>query len=322
MREDDVRFGAWETASRGLAVELTLESGAVEEALALGLAELSRCEANGMGKQARALSLAIAAAEAQLGRHDDARRRVEAVLAAQTALGVTGLQLGRSYEAAARVAISQKDRDAFERFAALAREQYRLGQSSVLGALYERLMDQARQSGISEASPGALVSRSREVSTQLSAGLTSLLAGCDSARERAERALGLLCDGDPPTRGHLLLLTGRGLSLVASNLPYGSASEIVAIASDCIDRESHTDDMETSALSTIQEDGATEYRDAEGNAYEVVLLGTMISGVFEVGGAALLVKGPKPRAPKLASLAGAIARALIDTGDAVTVAAS
>src|SRR5437016_5750577 len=82
-----------------------------------------------------------ATAEALLGRFESARARAGAVIAEKTALGVTGLQLGHAYDVAARIAIAERDADAFRTYAALAREQYRPGKSSVLGSLYERLVD-------------------------------------------------------------------------------------------------------------------------------------------------------------------------------------
>jgi hypothetical protein len=92
---------------------------------------------------ARGLACAAALAEAGLGRFDRALARVDRVVAEQRELGVAGLQLGRSYEIGARIAIGARDSSVFARFAALAAEQYRPGESAVTGPLYERLLDEA-----------------------------------------------------------------------------------------------------------------------------------------------------------------------------------
>jgi hypothetical protein len=313
---------AWTIAGRVLAVQLLVELGRAEDALSLGLSELRRCESLGMGQQARSLSLSMARAEAMLGQCDGARRRADGVLAEQITLGVAGLQLGQSYEVLARIAIAEKNGAAFRRFATLASERYRPGKSSVLGALYERLMDEGRHAGLVDAlaaPPPDLVDhplRSIE-------DLTSLIAACESARERAERALGLLCDGDPPTRGHLLLSGPDGLVIAASNTPYSSASEIVSFASGCLERERSADSIETGALSSLSLGTLSgNWRDTEGTDYEVVLLATTLSENFCVAGIALLARSSEPRAGTLGSLSGAIARALITAGDAVSVAAA
>jgi hypothetical protein len=322
-RDDDQLPATWITAGRVLAVELLVELDRAEEASSLGLSELARCESHGMRSQARQLSLSIARAEAKLGRFDTAWRRVEAVLAEQLALGIAGLQLGHTYEVAARIAIAEQKADDFRTYAALARERYKPGKSSVLGALYERLVDEARQAGLTQVAPLASSVRATDAMSRASEDVTTLLAGCNDARERAELALGLLCDGDPPTRGHLLIAKNEGLLLVASNTACTSVSEIVAFASERMDRESRAGSMETNAseADTIGTP-STEWRDHEGVDYEVVLLVTSVSSGFCIAGVALLAKSGPPRAGNMGPLADAIARALITSGDAIAVDAA
>ena len=318
--EDDVLLNSWTLAGRVLAVQLLSELDRAEDALTLGLAELERCEARGMRQQARQLSLSIAKAAAKLGRFDEAMNRVEAVIAEQATAGVKGLQLGQSYEAAARIAIAAKDGDAFLRFAVHVHEQYRPGQSSVLGALYERLLDEARQAGLAGDTPGAEPQRvDLELLTVVD--LATAVAGCKQPAERAERALGLLCDGDPPTRGHLLICKRGGLELVASNAPCTSVREIVSAATKCLEHESRTSNMQTSALSSMTfGEISTGWRDTEGVEYETVVLATTVDDTLCVSGIALLAKQGAARAGRLAPLADAIARTLIATGDAVSIA--
>jgi hypothetical protein len=318
--EVDVPLSSWTVAGRVLAVQLLSELGRAEDAVALGLTELARCEARGMRHQARTLSLSIAGAAAKLGRFEEAVKRVEAVIAEQTALGVTGLQLGQTYEAAARIAIAAKDGDAFLRFAGSTFDQYRPGQSSVLGALYERLLDEARQAGLAGDTRGA-APRPSDPELMTVADPATVVADGEHPAGRAERALCLLCAGDPPTRGHLLVCKVDGLKLVASNAPCSSVREIVSVASQILDHESRTSNMETSALSSMTlGEPATGWRDTEGVEYETVVLATTVANTLCVGGIALLAKRGASRAGRLAPLANAIARTLIASGDAVSVA--
>ena len=150
--------------------------------------------------------------------------------------------------------------------------------------------------------------------------LATAVAGCEHPAERAERALGLLCEGDPPTRGHLLVCKVDGLKLVASNAPCTSVREIVSFATQILDHESRTSNMETSALSSMTlGEPSTGWRDTEGVEYETVVLATPVGDSLCVGGIALLAKRGAPRASRLAPLANAIARTLIASGDAVSV---
>jgi hypothetical protein len=262
--------------------------------------------------------LSIATAEAKLGQHAKASGRADAVIEEQRALGVTGLQLGKSYEVAARIAIFAKDAPTFRHFSTLANEQYRAGKSSVLGALYERLMDEGRKTGLVDATVISVAPQRREIMHPSSQDWTTDIDACEGPKERGARALALLCDGDPPTWGHLVVRRPEGLVLAASNAPCTSISEVVAFASECLDRESRACTMETDALSSASLGTlAVEWRDAEGTDYEVVLLATTVCGVFCIAGVALLAKAGKPRAASLTSLADGVARMLMKFGDAI-----
>jgi hypothetical protein len=164
---------------------------------------------------------------------------------------------------------------------------------------------------------------SHEGAGEGSSNLESLMAGCANPRERAERALGLLCDGDPPTRGHLLLCTAEGLALVASNTACESVTQIVSFASSCLERESQAGTMETGALSAVSLGTlAGDFRSHDGIDYEVVLIAATVSGTFSIAGVALLSKAGAPLVRNSARLAEAIARTLITSGDAISVVAA
>jgi hypothetical protein len=183
-------------------------------------------------------------------------------------------------------------------------------------------MDEGRKEGFVDLNTGQAVAASPDAQRS-AAEITELLAGCASSRERAERALGLLCDGDPPTRGHLLLYTDRGLELVASNVACDSATEIVSFARECLDRETRADQMETGALLSIPLGTVSaEWQDARGNFYDTVLLGATIAGTFRIGGIALLAKLDVQTVRSPNGLAEALATALITAGDASSIAAA
>ncbi|HVW24436.1 MAG TPA: serine/threonine-protein kinase [Polyangiaceae bacterium] len=313
---------AWVWNAKVLAVELLTELGRAHEAGALGNDEIEACRRLEMPYMVRSFSLALAGADAKEGRFSEARGRVEAVIAEQKALGVSGLRLAQSYEVLARIALEARDKEGFERALTLTGELYRRATSSALRARYERLIDEARQVGLVEtAAPAAIVHTEGVVRS--THGLTDVLSACASAAERAGRALALLCDGDPPTRGHLLLSTPSGLTLAASNIACDSVTELKAFASQCIEREQAADDMETGALHSASLGTMTgAWQDLDGTAYETVLLGVVISGTFCIAGIALLVRAPNVVGRTGSPVAESIARALIEAGDAVGIAAA
>src|SRR5262249_11216573 len=159
-------------------------------------------------------------------------------------LEVTGLHLAHSYEVLAQIAVARRDGPAFEESLSLAGELFQRAKSSAFRARYEKLVDEGRKVGLVETAalapfvPADGVSRSTRV-------VAEVLWACANAGERAGRALALLCDGDPPTRGHLFLFTANGLALAASNTTCDSVTELVAFAKDCVERERAADNMET-----------------------------------------------------------------------------
>ncbi|HTU58886.1 MAG TPA: hypothetical protein VMF89_10645, partial [Polyangiales bacterium] len=89
----------------------------------------------------------MAQIEARLG-DAGAVPRIEALIAHQRELGVSGLRLGLSYEARCQIAIWQRDAAAFEEYAVLTAHEYRYGADSALGARYDRMVNEARRQGL------------------------------------------------------------------------------------------------------------------------------------------------------------------------------
>src|SRR5207244_877351 len=127
-------------------------------------------------------------------------------------LHITGVYLAQSYEVLARIAIAQHDKTAFESSLSLAGQVYQRAKSSALRARYEKLVDEGRKAALVETPAPAALARADGVPGSVH-GLTDVLSACASASERADRALALICDGEPPTRGHLFVFTASGLTL-------------------------------------------------------------------------------------------------------------
>ena len=95
------------------------------------------------------LERAVALAEArQPDKLDAAALRLDLLIERQRTLGASGLLLGATYEARARVAIHALDGAATRAYAQRTAEEYRHGLGSVLGARYDRLCEEARRAGI------------------------------------------------------------------------------------------------------------------------------------------------------------------------------
>jgi hypothetical protein len=312
----------WRFSAIALESEVLVELGRAQQACVLAYPALEECDRHGMRGWARSLACALALAEAKLGETETAQTRIEAVIGEQSALGVTALLLGASYECAARVAIEMQDLEMFERYASLAAQQYRAGHSSVLGALYERLLEDARRAGLIDASHAdahALAEAARAASSW--SRVTTAMAGCDDGSDRAQRALGLLCDAEM-NRGHLFLFTRAGFNLVASNTPCQQLRELAGFTKTYLESERKSVDVNRSLADfdvTIDTDSQPgEWQDAEGTRYGALVLRAKLDGKLHVAGVAMLTGLNQLQRNALLSLSIALATKLVESRDFFT----
>jgi len=134
---------AWPLAVAGL-TDTLLSLDRTTEAHTLVAAAYAISQARQMHATVFEVARMLGLTETRLGRYDQGSVRLDKVIADQRSLGVSGLNLGASYEARARAAIWAGDTPAVERFSALAAQQYRYGHGSMLGVRYERLMEEAQ----------------------------------------------------------------------------------------------------------------------------------------------------------------------------------
>ncbi|HKU36596.1 MAG TPA: serine/threonine-protein kinase, partial [Polyangiales bacterium] len=219
--------------SPSMPVWLAAQGGLCETLLALELAAEARqrasaalaiCKQVGIGAFANEVERLLALAEAKLGDFPAAVARLDALIAAQTALGVTGLRIGVSYEARAEVALWAGDVAAFDTFASLTAREYRHGSGCPLSARYERLTHEARRRGVHpRVSLDDFAVTQAEHSEPLSSPdlasvVRATLSSAHDAAERYRRALRVVCEARAALGGHLYLTASQGqAALVASH---------------------------------------------------------------------------------------------------------
>jgi len=200
----------WSAAQGGLA-DAMLQLGDAAGAERVASAALATCERNGIRSRAQELTRVLALAEARQGKFQAACMRLERLIETLTALSVTGLRLGLAYEARADVAILSTDAAGFEHYARLTAQEYRYGAGCPLGTRYERLVNEARRAGLQRApalaefAPTEIRDMELTGSRDLRALVMRTFSGVSRIQERAQRALGLLCELTASARGHLFL---------------------------------------------------------------------------------------------------------------------
>jgi ABC-type transporter Mla MlaB component/tetratricopeptide (TPR) repeat protein len=317
-------FPLWVTSRTGLAGAL-LGLGDAEAARASAAEALEVCQKRDVSTAAHELIRTLALAEATLGHHQRAAERLEALIAEQTAKGSTGLLLGLTYEARARIAIWSKDEAAFAEFSRLAAKEYGRGARSPLAARYEQLVNEATRSGfhaapdLSDFEPSTMLDSAWTGMTDVPTAVLRMMTGARRTEERAERALRLLCETRKSTGGHLYVVTSEGLRHAAS---YGEGIAPSSL-SDLVDeflRQEHekADTMTEIVTGTMmaEEGGGASSVRCGGVTYEMLTLASVVGGSGVVAGVAAIVESDqRVRYVKQAQLLATLASHLIDGGD-------
>jgi hypothetical protein len=209
-------------------IETLLERKQFEAARAYGERALETCRELGLSLSTFEIERSMALAEAHLNDHATAEARLERLIASQLELGVTGLHLGLSYEARARVAISAADSASLKTYLRLTAEQYGHQRGSSLGGRYERLLLDARAAGCSlpahwdDTNPTN--SRLGTQQETFAEAITQSLDRIASSEQLALQALQLLCDVCGSGAGHLFVMR-RGELVHAASYAAESPSE-------------------------------------------------------------------------------------------------
>jgi hypothetical protein len=263
----------------------------------------------------------LALAEAKLG-EPGAVERLEASIAEQNRLGVTGLRLGIFYEARAQIALWQRDAEAFDRYAELTAREYRYGADSALGARYDRLINEALRHGLrarNSLSDFASTTRiqSSTFGTQDSKNLVlQTMTRSQRADERAQAALQLLCASRNASCGHLYLISADGLLLSASQgspAPLPAVSEVLQFLTRTQDRAEDMDELVTGQL--LEQSAPSALVQAEGTRYELLLLSRISESAEKIAGVAAIALSDTPvDALRQAQLLSVLATHLLEVG--------
>jgi hypothetical protein len=273
----------------------------------------------------------LAVAEARLGHYDQAVRRLDAIIAEQTAFGVTGLLLGASFEARARIAIWMGDEAAVQLYGRRTAREYRHGAGCPVGARYERLMDEARSvaplglPALSEFEMTKIASSRIEGPESASVVVTRAMRGTATREQRAERALDLICAGERSS-GFLFLLGESGeLELVASRPSPAASGEtrvpsakLLEFVASAVQRELDASDEATqmaTAAALLSPKNPNTFTTEAGERYELFFLAsTEADGVRYAGVAVVCVPGEAARSIRDTLIVTALGAHLVRSG--------
>jgi hypothetical protein len=317
--------------SRNTNMWLAAQCALSEALLALDRAEAARTVAadalevwvaRANGKQPVELVRALALAEAKLG-EPKAAERLEASIAEQNQLGVTGLQLGLSYEARAQIAIWQQDTAAFDRYAILTAREYRYGADSALGARYARLINEAGRLGrrtrdsLADFATSSVIDSSSFASSDLNTFVSKTMARTRRAEERAQAALQLLCASRNTRAGHLYLASPAGLVLSASQGDPAPKPALEALREFLAQTRDHADEIDEMVTGELLEEATpSAIVQADGVSYALLPLVCLVEDESTVAGVAAIALSDAPvDVLRQGQLLNALATHLLETGE-------
>ena len=280
------------------------EAGNVERVVRAALAALEICEKLEIRTFANDIVRMLALAEAKLGDYASAGARLDRLIADQTALGVTGLRIGVTYEARAEVALWADDARGFDTYARLTAREYRRGAGCPLSSRYERLTREARRRGIqpevalTDFEPATAAQSEIASLSDLRSSVRQAFTGAQASDDRHTRALRLVCVARAARGGHLFVPDARGPALVAScdlAPPSATLGESVREYLEEEEDRFETQTIANAELPPLETRTPTAY--ADGVEYELLLLISTTARGSEVAG--VIALSPSERDVKL-----------------------
>ena len=309
----------------GVYINILFELGRLEEAKEEGRKLLGAAEKENIGIGRNIIRRALALAEAKLGEHESAVKRLEAAIEQLKSLGVTGLYLGSVYETRARVAVVMNDDERFRIYAKLCAEQYQAGHNPALTAKYEKLVQEARRAKLGVSDDVARAADFSELSAETVLTLVAgMLVDCKGPQERAERVLELLIRQSNCAGGFLYTMQQQGPALSAKIGDRPAPAEMDSMVKTYIAAE--LDDAKEVTLRNgdpeDSSDKTSEWTNRQGEKYRPVLLGHGSEAGFTVTGLAVLLVSPDKLFNFPHGIVSALSKILLDTGDVVTACGS
>ncbi len=300
------------------------ELGRLQEAKAAAEQAIALARADENHRFARHLEVDLATVEARMGDAEGAARRIDATIAPMTE-GAKGIIAALPHEARARIAIQLGDREAFEMHLARCKEQYALGEDNpALMAKFNRLLHEARHAGLFD---GPDETQAETVATPPITRVRNVLSQCGLRKERYERALRLLLEESGAADAQLYVVGGLGLELVAASDGRSADENLESVLERLIGEYSQNEEVATEYMTVVI--GATDatlskhwtgsFRPERQTAYPLLLRCEGPEGATTAG-AAVLYFPPESEVRLPIETAAAIARCLLDLGDAAPAA--
>jgi tetratricopeptide (TPR) repeat protein len=257
-------------------VRLLAELGRSDEAVRFGEAYRELCEREQLICLDHGISIGLAKALCDLGRHAAAVSAIEAAIDRSERLGSEGLALGVLYETRARVAIDMGDQSAFKRFAERCAHEYKKARNLGLTARFSRMIEDARQRHIEGNAAAADILSSVDSSASDSSpnSVHSRILECLDQSDRARCALTLLLQSTESACGYLYGVRDAKPVLLAALPEVAPDDQLTSWVLECLQAELARGSGSTgeTADDPTHSEVARRFTDADGQVLEPIFL--------------------------------------------------
>ena len=301
-------------------VELLTLLGRAEDALSNASEYSGICQREGMERARRGIERTTILALVAAGRSAEAQQRVERLIQEELADGVAGTILTLAYDAAARVAMAQKDADGFARWAGRVAEDCRRTDNPALKARYARLLRDASSIGMRTAGAGFSVVDHRPIvpSETTMDAVSSRLLTCTDTKSRAVSCLSLLLEETSSEEGFLFFPRDGGIEQVAALPPTDAPPELRGLVEAQLKAQVDPAD-ETAVFATSMAKDALDELEGDDSVlpgeFDIHLLLAVRGSDLLAAGAAALRRSDGRRAALSTELLSRIATTLIENDD-------
>jgi hypothetical protein len=297
----------------GAHVQLLHSNGQFGAARRAGEKYLQQAEEHALGWHANFIRLPLALTLCELGEYASASALADLVIESFSSAGSRGLPLVLAYEARTKIALAQRDADAYERTLSQLAQHVSGGQGRGLRAKYERLKQHPVTGQVQAGNPHLHTGLTMLTGTEM----RSLLVGCLAPSERAQRSLELLVRRSGALDGQLYWHRESGRVLVAQLGDYRPEPSLTQFLNDYIEGHVQDQEMSTRSGETVIGESANSWTDREGGQHHVVMLSHQTPQGFAITGLAVLRAPVGARFEPPTTLAASLSRALLDAGDVV-----
>jgi serine/threonine protein kinase/tetratricopeptide (TPR) repeat protein len=237
------------------------------------------------------IRIPLSITQAQLGDFENAVANCQFYFDKSREQNMIGFNVGLACETRAHVAILMKDEENFRRYAELCAEVYQKSHYAALSVKYEKLLNRARQAGltVSDDLAHAVEAFVDDQMSEIQTAVADILTNCNNDKDRLEQMLTLIVRRTKSKGGYLYAVNKDGPTLCAQTETRPAPNRLDSVVREFLETETSTHEEVTKTCADLgaPTESAVWNNVLDGN-YSPVLLGHSTEAGYAITGIAVL----------------------------------